>query len=157
MNITDIDDKIILATRYKLLFAEFKASVSVIDKDLIAKCTQAVDSFISSKLAKFGSGLAVKDWPLFEATWAPGSPNAPSTEDEPKYGLHFKIAKTAKDALGNAKIGDKASDLVNACQDPLALSLDAEKGHLITNEKPFREFARFYEDDFFQDMKMLNV
>ena len=85
MNITDIDDKIILNARQKYLFDQFKAQYAFGD-DLIRFSNQAWDFFVIKRFGKYGySG----NWDEFVDKADTGAlPNL----DEPKFPLYLKTA-----------------------------------------------------------------
>ena len=143
MNITDIDDKIILHTRFKLLVDQYKLDHSNNPSKVSTDLESAWLEFIQSKFC-----LSKDSWSSFI-----NSKTLPPNDD-PKYPMFIKIATNSRSALDSTT--DPAS-LIESCRDILSLYLDKRFGDTITDEKPFRDFARFYEDDFFTDMDALNV
>ncbi|KAJ3225767.1 hypothetical protein HK099_006267 [Clydaea vesicula] len=164
MNVTDIDDKIIIAARQKLLFEEFKNSKCALDLSLIQEIESAFDSFVESKFIKFYDKVQT-NWETFVNEFSPGSSKAPTPESEPKYKMFFNSALKGKMAIDKAKINIKngnttieyAHTLCDDNQDQLSVFLDKLKGHTVTDQKPFRDFARFYEEDYFDDMNRLGI
>ncbi|KAI9294736.1 cysteinyl-tRNA synthetase [Neoconidiobolus thromboides FSU 785] len=144
MNITDIDDKIILRARQNYLFDNFmKENKS--EKELVY-LKESFSYYLEKK-------LNAKDLN-----------NVPANED-PKFKMYLTAATQANDSI--IKIEELIKDSVNNqekiqiefnnCKDILANYLDLQKGSEVTDPKIFRELAAYWENDFMQDMKALNV
>ncbi|KAJ3343694.1 hypothetical protein HDU83_005544 [Entophlyctis luteolus] len=161
MNITDIDDKIIVAARSNYLFENKKASTPCLSIELIKEVEDAFESFVVSNLGKYLS--------------PPASANGlddlvkngkfPSLNDEPKFQMWLKAATRAKAAISAAKSvlkkkGSSKSDsdaLFEECKDVYAPALDAQLKHTVTDHKIFRDFAAYWEREYFKDMDALNI
>ncbi|KAJ3297521.1 hypothetical protein HDU79_003028 [Rhizoclosmatium sp. JEL0117] len=164
MNITDIDDKIIITARSHFLFNQKKASTLVLSPELIAEVEQGWKDFVESKLGKY----------LIPAKDAAGFPGlvklfeekkGPSFTDEPKFEMWMKASIAALKAINTAKTqlaagkGDKAAvdTLLDEVRDVYASALDKALKHTVTDHAIFRDFARYWEKDYFKDMDALNV
>ncbi|ORY52006.1 cysteinyl-tRNA synthetase [Rhizoclosmatium globosum] len=164
MNITDIDDKIIITARSHFLFNQKKASTLVLSPELIAEVEQGWKDFVESKLGKY----------LIPAKDAAGFPGlvklfeekkGPSFTDEPKFEMWMKASIAALKAINTAKTqlaagkGDKAAVdiLLDEVRDVYASALDKALKHTVTDHAIFRDFARYWEKDYFKDMDALNV
>lgn len=156
MNITDIDDKIILRARQAHLVREFASKHPSTTPDLLQELSTCWTSFVEGKLGFSGS---VQEWPAFAAQltaeFAAKAGNL--TESEAKKSSALEIAKRCCDHLnGQMPTGD--SWLVEGCfADILAPWLDAKFGSTVTDQRIFRELATFWERDFLEDMQSLNV
>ncbi|KAJ3189151.1 hypothetical protein HDU85_002776 [Gaertneriomyces sp. JEL0708] len=158
MNITDVDDKIIKAARYKYLFDNFRKQ----NQNLSAELVQTVhDAWISYVNAKLGP-TAAADFQTFATKYTNKEVTPP--EDEPKYDLYVKTAIRTHEAIASARAVIKetgeavsAESLLNASFDIIADALDKKDGLSVTDPAVFREFAAFWEDEYFKDMDALNV
>lgn len=172
MNITDVDDKIILAARQTHLFEQKRASVRVLDTDLVQEVLEALTDHVQSKLSKHRK-QDVSEVPA----WSPGAIQnqwtqysndliRPSEDSDPKFPMHLKSATVAVAALKTAarqlQAGDDVSHdaavtLLNATRDIIGVALDKKLGHTISDPSLFRTYAATWEKAFFEDMKALGV
>ncbi|KAJ3036550.1 hypothetical protein HDV00_002571 [Rhizophlyctis rosea] len=163
MNITDIDDKIILGTRYKFLFENYKASHSALTKELIDNVESAWVEYVTDKLGEY-DGNVKQGWDAFAAKYAAGSIAIPKKKKE-KTDLYTKTGTSTLNAIRSAKEalaqGNKSQEaahaLLDSSRDVVAGWLDAKDGDKITDNKLFRDFAAYWEDEFFADMDALNI
>ncbi len=79
----------------------------------------------------------------------------PDPLQNPKFTLYFKTAQSTLDALENSE--SDMEEFFKIIRDVLSLWLDHKLGHSVTDPKIYRDFAAFWENDFFQDMQALNV
>ncbi|CAG8517195.1 7665_t:CDS:10 [Paraglomus occultum] len=143
MNITDIDDKIIVRARHNLLFEEFKSSITSLTRDLITQIKKALQ-FYTKNVLKVGSN---------------------SDENDPKYLMHTKAFHAALEASAEADValdvGDDSKEaalkLLTGAQDVLTAWLDDQKGASVTDPRLFRDLAAHWEKEFMKDMETLNV
>ncbi|KAJ3020387.1 hypothetical protein HKX48_000856 [Thoreauomyces humboldtii] len=162
LNITDIDDKIITAARYKYLFEKLLSETSVLSEDLHKRVESDWLNYVA---AKFGSHApkSVEAFSDFESKYRSGG--IPEAKEEIKYDLFVKTAartaeaiKVSRSALKNGSGGqEEAHALLEASRDIVAASLDSKDGHSVTDPKVFRNFASFWEDEYFKDMDALNI
>jgi cysteinyl-tRNA synthetase len=151
MNITDIDDKIILRARQAHLVEEHRKMNPKVTEALLKELKEALDGFMQSKL-----GVNEDGWVVLEEELKTGpKDNAP--ESDAKKMMHFKTVQKSRLALATAKAGDESNHLLEAFQDILASILDAKFGASVTDQKIFRDLAAFWEGEFLKDMKALNV
>ncbi|KAJ3125327.1 hypothetical protein HK100_010866 [Physocladia obscura] len=166
MNVTDIDDKIIITARSNYLFESKKASTLTLTPQVVGHIESAWRQYVSDP-KKLGKYLAPEgNVDAFDALVASGI--APSFNDEPKFAMWLKAASRAKTAIINAKsilrkskdtTGSKADVdfLFQESKDIYAPALDKELKHTVTDHKVFRDFAFHWEREFFKDMDALNV
>ncbi|KAI8924349.1 tRNA synthetases class I (C) catalytic domain-containing protein [Entophlyctis helioformis] len=138
MNITDIDDKIIISARQKHLFEQFQAQHPTLSADLIAKADEAWAFYVTKRFDKIVPGVA--------ANWADF------------FNLYVKTSVAALDAITQARAGKIAvADFYVALKDPISLWRDSQDGATVTDQKIFRDFAAYWEADYFADMDSLNI
>lgn len=132
---------------------EFKGKNPKITEDLLkALETAYIDFGIKKfKLTESFASLAA----VFEAISAVFKPGP--TEDDAKRQMNFEQLNKAKSAFEAARVGDDSADLLEAFNDVLAFDLDAKHGSTVSDQKIFKDLTTFWEADFMQDMKSLNV
>ncbi|KAL3319624.1 hypothetical protein Ciccas_001693 [Cichlidogyrus casuarinus] len=130
MNITDIDDKIIKRARQRYLFDQFKQEKHSYEemKEYIRKAIEIVDA--KSK-----------------------------TDPEPEKRTYLaQEANRLKDLLASASPGNTTPEsLLEASGDALSDLVDKERGFTVSDFKIFESLPRFYENEFHEDMKALNI
>jgi cysteinyl-tRNA synthetase len=150
MNITDIDDKIILNARKEYLVKQYREKHHT-SSQFVKDVQDGWNSFVTGKLTKFG--YSEGKWDDFVKKFESGAIIA---EEEPKLGLYVKTAKDCLQAIG--KVNDLDEEQVySQCHDILATFLDGKFGDTVTNPAIYKDFAQFWERDFFTDMKALNI
>ncbi|KAJ5512708.1 hypothetical protein N7463_002260 [Penicillium fimorum] len=154
MNITDVDDKIILRARQQHLFNEFVTVNPTITPEVLdtAKC-----AFIA---------YLKKNLPLLESELPPRR-NEKAGDDEAKVKMHIKTAASAAKVIAQAETRDGSSadpalfaeSFYSNAQDLLLPYLDALKGALVDadDHSIFTKLTKRYEDRFTKDMRDLNV
>ncbi|KAI0088164.1 tRNA synthetases class I (C) catalytic domain-containing protein [Irpex rosettiformis] len=174
MNITDIDDKIILRARQTHLVEQFKTSQTALTPELIAIVTDSWTSYVYSKVSKglsetdkLAQGQEWSAWQTLQGKF--GSDDKTWKQEnlrrDEKFEMHFSAANKAYTALQNAWSGleqgrtsqEEAQALVEESRDILALTLDAKDGHTITDPTIFRSLSSYWEQQFFNDMRRLRV
>ncbi|TPX66703.1 cysteine---tRNA ligase [Spizellomyces sp. 'palustris'] len=162
MNITDVDDKIIREARYKYLFESLKAETNALTADLIGTVEAAWGAYVTSKF-KTHAPRSIDEFGAFLEKYKNGG-IAEATE-EAKFDLFVKTATRTVQALASAKTSlasgstgkDAADHLLDASRDVVASWIDSKHGHTVTDPKVFREFAAYWEDEYFKDMDALNI
>lgn len=149
INITDIDDKIIVRSRHLKLFDDFRQEASKMKAANLAAVTQAALSVAEDKLKK--------KTPVQPAAGASGKDKAEyetSTEEHAlKTRQHTEMVKRVEEAL---KSGDVEA-VLSAGRDVFMAKLDKERGHTVTDHNIFEAHARKYEDEYFADMDSLDI
>ena len=155
MNITDIDDKIIREARYKFLFDEFKSSVKETNPKTIDFLKECWKEYVRSKLEKFYPNASTKWHDFLSAVKAK---QIQGSEEEAKFDLYVKTASKALEAIESSQENPHDTErILLECRDVIAPYLDSQKGHLVTEQRIFRDFSSFWENDYFRDMDDLNV
>lgn len=135
MNITDIDDKIIVNARQNKLVEQFTEKT----KDTI-KLVEYIRNLISDyKLDKL------------QGRWPDTTPPMPKPE---KWELYIQTVTKAENAL---KEQTEPKIIIDQCKDIIAPDLDKLHGHTINDHKIFQTLATKYEKMFTKDMNDLNV
>lgn len=81
----------------------------------------------------------------------------PDPIQNPKFHLYFKTAQNAITMIHKAGKDVSLEEFFIATKDVFSLWLDSVKGQLVTDPKIFRDFAAYWENEFFQDMTLINV
>ncbi|CAK4031000.1 related to cysteinyl-tRNA synthetase [Lecanosticta acicola] len=165
MNITDVDDKIILAARQQHLLSQFLNQHKEVDEEVRKTTLQAFQAYVQKNLPMVSHELAPEDFA--EAVLAAyghvlngkslANDNSPPGEKEAKVKMHLKTSTSAAEALLLSKpsldeFGAKASGALLPYIDSLHASTVTGKDHDI-----FTNLTKRYEARFFDDMKALNV
>ncbi|KAJ2233066.1 cysteinyl-tRNA synthetase [Coemansia sp. RSA 485] len=162
MNVTDIDDKIILRARQGLLLKQYREKNTTLTEQLVNDVHAAFLKFVASKLKEPISVDA--DWLAF-VNKTNGGTDAQRAKDDEKFPMNYKAASAAFDAIALARDqlaqgkGSQASAkvLIDASEDVLSLWLDVLHGAEVSDKQIFRDLAAYWEKDFFADMDALNV
>ncbi|EPS34601.1 hypothetical protein PDE_09565 [Penicillium oxalicum 114-2] len=172
MNITDVDDKIILRARQQYLFNEYIAANATITPEVLDTAQKAYSAYIKKNLALLDPALPAAQFQkevgktyatVLNGGALPG--NEKAGDDEAKVKMHIKTAASAASALemaANGSEGDAAAFaklFFTQAQDVLLPYLDALKGSSIDADDHgiFTKLTKKYEDRFLKDMRDLNV
>lgn len=167
MNITDVDDKIILAGRKRYLYKDYQSKHRYIDDGVRADVLKAWRLFIKKRLPRFTpESLEPAKFPIDVSEVYGDILAGKALEPEGKPGdKEAKIKMYIRDAENCAKA--LTSDLKNLtpiafyelAKDAMSDMLDAELGSTIkgSDHHIFKELTEEYEKRFFQDMDDLNV
>jgi cysteinyl-tRNA synthetase len=165
MNITDVDDKIILAARQQHLLSEFLAEHGAVDDALRSTTLQAFSAYIQKNLPLVQHDATPEAYAQ-AAERAYGhvlqgksiaNDGSPAGDKEAKLKMHLKTAQAAAGALqsSNATLEQfalQAAGVLLPHIDSLRSSTVQGKDHDI-----FTKLTKQYEERFFDDMKALNV
>ncbi|XP_016968199.1 cysteine--tRNA ligase, cytoplasmic [Drosophila biarmipes] len=141
MNITDIDDKIIRRARQNHLFEEYAREAAKLPLDQLL-------------------GQQKEVLQLFQQTCAK------NTDPDKKIMLDKTLQRMndAVEALTKAvakgveqEIAEKRQQYLNEAKDPISEWLDSQKGAQINDNAVFEALPRYWEDQFHNDMKSLNI
>ncbi|KAI2793839.1 putative cysteine--tRNA ligase [Penicillium oxalicum] len=172
MNITDVDDKIILRARQQYLFNEYIAANATITPEVLDTAQKAYSAYIKKNLALLDPALPAAQYQkevgktyatVLNGGALPG--NEKAGDDEAKVKMHIKTAASAASALEMAENGSEGDAAAFAklfftqAQDVLLPYLDALKGSSIDADDHgiFTKLTKKYEDRFLKDMRDLNV
>lgn len=168
MNITDVDDKIILRGRQRYLYDEYKTKHRYIDTEVVRDVLKAWHLYIKKNLPRIRldpppSPLAFHtEIQLVYSDILKGLPleqGGKAGDKEAKVKMHINTAQNTARAL-TADLKTLTPDaFYNLTNDAMCAMLDAELGHTIkgTDHQVFTKLTQEYENRFFQDMKDLNV
>lgn len=157
MNITDIDDKIILRARQGHLLKEF-AEANVSDSEALRQALLEAWTWFNEKKFGFTEG----DWKEFETTLM-RELNAKKeagtlSESEVKKLTALEASSALKKFLDAPRSSGQSIDLqTGTFGEVLSPWLDELKGSGVTDQKIFRDLAAYWEADFMEDMRSLNV
>ncbi|KAJ2741729.1 cysteinyl-tRNA synthetase [Coemansia sp. BCRC 34301] len=162
MNVTDIDDKIIVRARHKHLLTEYRRQKTVLDAQTVLEVEGAFHAFVSAMLDEKVTSDA--DWKLYVAKVGDGK-NAELVEANAKFTMLFDAAQSAFEAIVAARQSlaegtatkEAADALVVASEDVVAPWLDAQFATTVKDHRIFRDLAAYWEKDFFDDMDLLQV
>lgn len=149
-NVTDIDDKIIIAARQQYLFEE---KISKVYKEKTPELLESVKEY-------FGEYVA-KNLPGFEGEietgllgWIESLNVQELAVSNPKLPMYTKAAKDAHTVIyGNADFPEFLAKI----EDVSVPSLDKRYGSSVTDPEIFKKLPAFWENKFNQDMEKLNV
>ena len=148
MNITDIDDKIILKARKNELFRIYAEKHGNSSADIYSegvKLLKAQKEKVNQQLTALKTNVPT----------LPDREKAEAADDIKK----FELILEKNEAAGIAAEASKDSDpsLLALFKDLIADSLDKEHGASISDKQIFEDHARLFEEYFFKDMEALGV
>ncbi|KAI4166118.1 MAG: hypothetical protein LQ342_000004 [Letrouitia transgressa] len=166
MNITDIDDKIILRGRQQHLFEEYKDTQSKIGKAQVeADCRAALNAYISKNLTllphelppeQLSGQISEKYAEVLEGKTLAGGV---LSDKEAKLNMHIRTVRAASKAMVSyAKDGISLEELNHHVQDILLPYLDSLYGPKIdaSDHSIFTKLTKKFEDRFTEDVRALN-
>ncbi|KIW47296.1 cysteine-tRNA ligase, variant [Exophiala oligosperma] len=168
MNITDVDDKIILRGRQKHLYDEYKKNHRYIDDKVRQDVRQAWHYYVQKNLKRIGPKTLLTPETFdgvvehFYGDILAGGSLEPGTkpgDKEAKVKMHINTARsTAKALLSDPKMLTP-HEFYSRVNDPMCLVLDDQFGKSIRGDDyaVFTKLTKEYENRFFQDMHDLNV
>ncbi|KIY70644.1 hypothetical protein CYLTODRAFT_419597 [Cylindrobasidium torrendii FP15055 ss-10] len=175
MNITDIDDKIIIRARQNHIYDKFRAETSALTPELAARVRVAWQAFVQDRVSKYlpeneriPAGEEEAKWEHVETLIKNAEFKLACLQREEKFDMYCTSArkalaalKTATNALnsasGSSDTQNLAHALVDEARDILAPALDRQYGSTVTDPAVSRTLAKYWEDRFFEDMARLRV
>ncbi len=156
VNITDVDDKIILRARQNKLMADYK--LEKLSENNLAVVKADVQTAVANMLAKLVSKIETLQEPLKADATSKEIEKREEALQEAKFKLdQFKEGtEAAVQALEDSN-NEILLDWIVASHDALADHLDKQKGSTVTDQKIFEDHARRFEREFFEDMTALGV
>jgi cysteinyl-tRNA synthetase len=172
MNLTDVDDKIILRGRQQHLLEQLKAERAGVDDIIVAKTNDAFQHYIRQNLPllgettgpeTFASDVAKAYRRVLDGLPLAEGEGAAVGDTEAKIQMHIRTATSAVEALQYAT--SQGKDTIDAAafyakaQDVLCPYLDALYGSSVDsqNHSIFTKLTQKFEERFFRDMRDLNV
>lgn len=168
MNITDVDDKIILAGRKRYLYRQYQEKHRYIDDKVLADVLQAWRMFIARRLPRLSPDRAEPRTFPIAVSEAYGDilsgqsldgPGAKAGDREAKIKMYIRDAESCAKALTGDIRNLTPIAFYELAKDPMCDMLDAELGKAIKGDDHhiFKELTEDYERRFFRDMEDLNV
>lgn len=162
MNVTDVDDKIIVKAREEKLFDDFRRETA--SSNAVSEARKAFLQYLKKKLPdlEYHEETFAEDAERFyESHLASlkGAGRGPG-DNEAKMKRDIKILTKAHLTLkAESNAGEVQRPFWEAVQDVLKPYLDSQLGHTFDQEdhSPFNAISRKYEARFFEDMDNLNV
>jgi cysteinyl-tRNA synthetase len=150
-NVTDIDDKIIIAARQQHLFeSKIVSAYLKVDDSLVEKAKSYLSAYIKKNLPGFTDDDISKFVP-----WTQSLDVAELAKETPKLPMYINASVVAYNAIYKNS-GDYSEFLVSIEQ-VAKPALDAEFGNSVTDNSIFRKLPSFWETKFNEDMGRLNV
>ncbi|KAK5073509.1 cysteinyl-tRNA synthetase [Lithohypha guttulata] len=167
MNITDVDDKIILAGRKRYLYKDYQAKHRYIDDEVRTDVLKAWRLFIAKRLPRLSTSdlspvtfhdevnKVYKDVLSGQAL----QPGIKPGDQEAKIKMYIRDAQKCAEALTMDSKTLTPIAFYELAKDPMCDMLDAALGSSIkgSDHHIFKELTEEYERRFFQDMNDLNV
>ncbi|KAJ3324878.1 hypothetical protein HDU93_002704, partial [Gonapodya sp. JEL0774] len=179
MNITDVDDKIILRARQTHLFDLFSLQNPSVTAPLLNTLSTAFGEYIDSVFKHIAStadlvpekkGPATSwDLPTLSSwieemgkRWAAleEEKKRKVAENEPKFEMRLKASLAASRAISSSTsspAGTPSSSLLSSTRDILLPYLDRIQGSTVSDPAIFSKFSRVWEESFFEDMDSLGI
>ena len=160
LNITDVDDKIILRARQNKLVQQYEQEATE-RGDL-----EAVRTFVTTAMQNMRTKLETK---LHTVSSAQASDDKNATakqlekqqeaisEAQFKLDQFLQTQRALDEQANNNNNNSTISDWIALARDAIAAQLDTERGASITDPAIFEQHARHYETEFHQDMAALGV
>ena len=168
MNITDVDDKIILAGRKKYLYKEYQAKHRYIDEAVLSDVLEAWRLFVYKRLPRFTTEMKL-DPIRFQIDVSEVyrdvlgglslEAGGKAGDKEAKIKMYIRDAENTARALTTDPKNLTPMAFYELAKDPMCDKLDAEFGSAIkgSDHHIFKELTDEYEGRFWKDMDDLNV
>ncbi|KAJ3191062.1 hypothetical protein HK101_008110 [Irineochytrium annulatum] len=163
MNITDIDDKIIITARQNYLFDQKMKSLTALTPSLVDEVEEAWGAFLISTL---GKGKRLPEGATMRQRWEKvKSAPKPTFEEMPKFEMWVTAATRSLAAIDKGRNDiaaghtgrDLAQQLLEENRDTLSKYIDDKLGRTVTDPVVFRDYAYHWEKQYFKDMDALGV
>lgn len=149
-NVTDIDDKIILAARQEYLFEQNIANkYSLVDKELVEQSKLALGFYVNKYLPEFTDDIENLK------SWIEGLNIQEIAIEKPKFPMYTKAATNGFNAIYNPS-GDY-SQFLNDIKEITMPYLDKQFGATVNDPSTFQKLPAYWEKKFDEDMAKLNV
>ncbi len=160
MNITDVDDKIILRARKNYLLAQYEKDNATLSKSVLEDVAQALNDFkedMAKKIQELESEIAdlAKRKKVNKEFEKKAEKQLLQEKLDQAPMLESKLDELAK--IESLTTPSAELLAVAPAREVLAELLDKRHGAGVTDEKIFRAHAACYEEEFMEDMKKLGV
>ncbi|CAE7291940.1 CysRS, partial [Symbiodinium pilosum] len=149
INITDIDDKIILRARQNKLFDDFSKEASKMGLEELKKV-------VTTAVELKGKKLAAKE-PQKPAADASAKDQQEYTTSLEEHQLKLRQHSELEAKIKAAFDSKKSESILAAAREVLMEKLDKERGHTVTDHSIFDAHGRRFEEEYFEDMDALGV
>lgn len=161
MNITDIDDKIIVRARQKHLLTGYMENLEsdnfdAIGKEALAWYLEHVMKIVAPEERKDILSMPDENVGTMGETLEKMIPPSPSADGESKFKHKNQVQSLAR-AIKVSRHEMTRDSFLESFSDILSLKLDAELGHTVSDPSVSRKLASYWENDFFSDMDRLGV
>lgn len=152
VNVTDVDDKIILRARQDYLVKEY-------NKEIQTQSFEEVNTFVQRSMSDLKTKLQSKLKTLQATSTTDMSAREKEKLQEAVDTAQFKLDQfqETEQAVTALVAARDASQLVTAAQDAIAAALDALKGSTVTDRSIYKAHARKWEKAYHIDMAALGV
>ncbi|KAM0790212.1 hypothetical protein ACM66B_005526 [Microbotryomycetes sp. NB124-2] len=180
MNITDVDDKIILRARQKHLLEQYVKDKTELTQELVDDAKAAWSAYVHKNMTAAlatpqptpSSDDPSSSYSTAKLAWNEITSSAKDNAwleaqkaREEKFAMHMTaveaghkgIQQAEQDLSGGNTDHDAALALVQATKDALSIWLDKQLGNTVTDPAIFRDLAAFWEQSYFDSMAALHV
>ncbi|KAJ8099768.1 tRNA synthetases class I (C) catalytic domain-containing protein [Lipomyces tetrasporus] len=153
-NVTDIDDKIIIRARQNYLYGRYVEQNPTLTQAVLDNITASWKLYAETNLP-----AAPASSPAAFAEWASKVDVLTEAKENPKFSMHFSALKSAHGAISSSVANPETSskEALEAAKDVLILLLDKEEGASVRDPAIFRDLPAYWEEQFNEDMRALNV
>ena len=156
MNITDVEDKIILRARRKYVMAEYLAQEGSDQQRLLKDAAEALAVAEQKQLAKLKG--AEEEVERCDVNTADGKKRIENLKEAAEQeALLYKKMSEAVDRLKGMDVSTSQDEILDAAGDALAARLDEERKATVSDPEIFRAHAARFEQEFTDDMQSLNI
>lgn len=159
MNITDVDDKIIIRGRQRYLLSEFKQGKLNVSTDLKGTRRAALSAYLQKHMPNVAldSTLEVVDRIVADARRRIAEAGAPN-DKEAKFLMHTKTILSAVRAIKALEAqSDASQEDLDSLDDVIMPYLDSLFGASVNRHDVWARLTALYEERFMEDMRALNV
>ncbi|KAJ3491237.1 hypothetical protein NLI96_g842 [Meripilus lineatus] len=170
MNITDIDDKIIIRARENHLFEKYRSSHANLTQELLEFVTSAWVEYVQTQVSKglpspLAPGKERNEWSQLQSQFQDKVWKADCLKRDAKFEMHFNAANKTLSAIAEAEkrltqreVGlENAQALIDSSKGILAYTLDKKERATVSDHSIFRATSSYWENEFFKDMARLRV
>lgn len=156
-NVTDIDDKIIIRARQNYLFENFVNDNATINDEIINKIEKSLFIYINKNFTKvFDSNVEKINTIVEFQNFIKSIDQSSAKQIDPKFPMHLTATNNTITALNDYK-NIPIDTFYTLIKDILVPILDEELGSKISDPEIFSKLPSFWEKQFDQDMRNLNV
>ncbi|KAI3403770.2 CYR1 [Candida oxycetoniae] len=151
-NVTDIDDKIIIAARQQYLFEEkITKTHPELSNELLEQAKIFLEHYVSKNLPEFKGDLE-SDF----ARWSGSIENFEELKaSKPKFPMYLAAASRAYNAIYGEP--SEFPVFLSNIQDVAVVYLDEKYGASVTDPRIFKKLPSYWENKYNEDMRKLNV